>query len=516
MAQFTQAPGFVGYKAYRASSLDGRALGKFTDTNHLYALHQKEPSDYDKKIISLYTQTYTYSNDFMQMIDASTPFYPDTETWKWDITAPYAPPRIVAIPATTAALSTPGVDGQPLEVVFDRKAFYIHDVITWNRKYGQQFTVQMDPKPYSSGGWLYTIVLNVPSNIQTSYASAESLTVGREYERIDVSYGEFDDKLSGLSELAPHITLYDTMAGAYGFEHTITKWADQINLKNANGQPMDLYVYEQYKMNEAGKKVSMGVRWEPFIEAQMRKEMLNTRVKRFIWSKPGTHKTLSGSIVKNVEGLYWKMRNLGNYMSYNRGEFSINMLRGIFGDLFYRRVNMQDRRVKMYTNEAGIEVFMQALKDDMRGSGLVMNVGDNNKFVQGEGLNMEVKYGFNKFYTIDTGTVEVLHLSELDEPTNLSEFGQNKKSTPVFMVFDITPDGDGTPKNNVREVRMKGAPSMTWGYINGRQHYLGHLSSQGMNSSSMFPGYKMWMEDRSDIFVEDLSRMVLIEEVPQF
>jgi len=64
--------------------------------------------------------------------------------------------------------------------------------------------------------------------------------------------------------------------------------------------------------------------------------------------------------------------------------------------------------------------------------------------------------------------MEVVHLLELDEPQTNTEYGQNKKSTPIFIVFDISPEGDGTPKNNVREVRMQGAPSMTWGYVDGR------------------------------------------------
>jgi hypothetical protein len=43
---------------------------------------------------------------------------------------------------------------------------------------------------------------------------------------------------------------------------------------------------------------------------------------------------------------------------------SANLVRSVFGDLFYRRVDVKDRRVKMYTNEAGFDVFQQALKND--------------------------------------------------------------------------------------------------------------------------------------------------------
>lgn len=517
MAEFQQAPGFVGYKAYRMSSMDQRAIGKLTDTNHLASLHRQEPSAYDKAIISIYTQSYTYSNDFMQMIEGSTPYYPDSDSWSWNINVPYTYPKMVAVTAATAANPTPGINGQEFTLVFDRKAFFMHDVITWDVRYGQQFYITRDPQPYNRA-WLYTVTLNVPSNIQTSYADSDSLLVGREWQRVDVSIGEFDQKLSGLPELASTIKLYDTMAGAYGFQHTITKWADQQTLRDEKGNPLDIYVYEKYAYNEPGKKKTLDIRWEPFVESQMRKEMLNMKVKRFIWSKPGTHATggQNQEIKKNVEGLYWKMRNLGNYVTYNRGEFSINLMRSVYGDLFYRRVPLDQRKVKVYTNELGMETFSQALKDDARGSGFTFNVGDNNKFIQGEGQNLAMNYRFNKFYSVDTGWVEVIHLQELDQPQTNSEFGQNKKSTPVYIVFDISPNGDGTPRNNVREVRMKGAPSMTWGYVDGRQSHLGHFASQGMNSASMFPGYTMWMEDRSDIFVEDLSKMVLIEEVPQY
>ncbi len=125
-------------------------------------------------------------------------------------------------------------------------------------------------------------------------------------------------------------------------------------------------------------------------------------------------------------------------------------------------------------------------------------------------------FAFDAMVTRETGRIELIHLKELDLPQSNLEFGQNKKSTPVFFVFDVSPASDGSLLNNIREVRMKGQPSMTWGYIDGRWHHLGFAKSQGMSSANKFPGYTLWMEDRCDVFVEDLSRTVLIEEIPQF
>jgi hypothetical protein len=170
--------------------------------------------------------------------------------------------------------------------------------------------------------------------------------------------------------------------------------------------------------------------------------------------------------------------------------------------------------VKLYTNEAGMEIFRKANKDDLFNSGLTV-IADN-RFIQGSGQNMTVSYAFDSIITSETGRIDVVHLRQLDLPQNNLEFGQNKKSTPIFLVFDVSPNGDGALNDNVREVRYESRPSMTWGYVDGAIHHLGFARSQGMSSSSKDPWYTLWMKDRSDVFIEDLSRTVIIEEVPQF
>jgi hypothetical protein len=117
-------------------------------------------------------------------------------------------------------------------------------------------------------------------------------------------------------------------------------------------------------------------------------------------------------------------------------------------------------------------------------------------------------------YSRATGYVELVHLSELDLPQTPEEYGQNKKSTPIYFIFNISPDSDGQLLSNIREVRRAGVPNMTWGYIDGRASHLGPYASQGMQSANKFPGYEVWMEDRYDVFIEDMTRTFLIEENP--
>ena len=510
-------PGATGFTYARVASMDKRAVGKLTDSNHLESFHSSEPANYDKKIISLYTQSSLYSNDFLDMINKSTPFYIDsnTDAWKWDIQVPYKFPKIIDIPTDTAALSKPGIDGQEFKVILDTNEFSKHSIISvGSRQYGPRWYVTKDPLPWNNG-YLYEVTL-VSDNPTIDYVSATYLAVGIELELVDAAIGEFDQDLLGLPRLGEKITMFESLSAAYGYEHKITEWADDKMLRDNTGKPLDILVYAPQRRNQL-PLTRNDVRWEPFIEFWMRKSMIELKVKRMIWSKPGTVKT-SGSkqeLKRTSAGVYHRMRNNGNLVQYNRGEFSANLIRSVFGDLFYRRVDVKDRSVKMYTNEAGFDVFQQALKNDALNSGLTFVADSGDRFLQGNGQAITYNWAFDSMVSRETGKVQLVHLKELDLPQSNLEFGQNKKSTPVFFVFDVSPTGDGSMVNNIREVRMEGRPSMTWGYIDGTRHHLGFAKSQGMSSANKFPGYELWMKDRCDIFIEDLSRTVLIEEIPQ-
>lgn len=518
MATQRTIPGLTGFTYARVSSMDKRAIGKLTDSNHLESFHTTEPADYDKKIISIYTQSSLYSNDFLDMINKSKPYYIDnnSDSWKWKIEVPYKFPKIIDIPTSTAAYTKPGIDGQEFQIVLDTNEFSKHAILSiGTRQYGPRVYVIKDPQPWNNG-FIYTLNL-VSENPTVDFIAAQFLTIGVELELIDAAIGEFDQDLLGLPRLGEEITMFESLGSAYGFEHAITKWADDKMLKDDKGRALDILVYAMQSRNET-PLTKNSIRWEPFVEYWMRKSMIELKVKKMIWGKPGTVKSAGArqELKRTSAGVYHRMRNNGNLVQYNRGEFSANLIRSVFGDLFYRRVDVKDRRVKMYTNESGFDVFQTALKDDALNSGLTFVADSGDRFMQGSGQHITYNFAFDSMVTRETGRVELVHLRELDLPQTNLEFGQNKKSTPVFMVFDVSPATQGGLLNNIREVRMESAPSMTWGYIDGRQHHLGFAKSQGMSSANKFPGYQIWMEDRCDIFIEDLSRTVLIEEIPQF
>ena len=184
-------PGLVGFTYARVASMDKRAVGKLTDSNHLESFHSTEPADYDKKIISLYTQSSLYSNDFLDMINKSTPFYIDnnSDAWKWDIAVPYKFPKIIDIPISTTALLKPGIDGQEFQLVLDTNEFSKNAIISvGTRQYGPRFYVIKDPLPWNNG-YLYTFTL-VSANPKVDFVNPVFMKIGVELELIDAAIGE--------------------------------------------------------------------------------------------------------------------------------------------------------------------------------------------------------------------------------------------------------------------------------------------------------------------------------------
>jgi len=199
MAEAQFLPGMTGFMYARMSSMDKRALGKLTDSNHLESFRNETPADYDKKIITLYTQTSLYSNDFLDMINKSKPFYIEgnTDVWKWDVNVPYKFPKIVDIPQSTQDLSSPGIDGQEFQLVIDTNEFSKNTKFAiGDRRYGPQVYVIEDPVPYGRA-WLYTLNL-VSDNPLVDFIPSTFLAIGLELFEVDNIIGEFDQDLGGL------------------------------------------------------------------------------------------------------------------------------------------------------------------------------------------------------------------------------------------------------------------------------------------------------------------------------
>lgn len=531
MANYLNGTGTTRFVVQETSSMNRDAIGKLTSTNHLRQFFNEDPAEYDRRIITLFAQTKLYSNDFLNLLNASDPYFinGNTEQFTYEIDVKVELPKIIE--NLSAGIAKPGAAGGNIELIFDKKEFVKGDRITANRRQMDvQLVVQKDPIP-SGKNWRYVFTA-VGGQKATSFIDPKFLRVGTEYIKVDNLVGENTTELSGLGSSASKLKLMYTLCEGYGVEHTVTERANyrqmtrpdgksyELRLTEKNGQVQDLTFFGKTKVGEDGTMQMVDVRWAKTVDVLLQREMLNMRVKKLIWGRSGVWRDENNNLIPVGSGLYEQMKQ-GNYHTFNRGEFSLNIIRRRLSDLYYQRVPMGERKTLIWTNEAGLELVNNELRKEAARLPFTQfsEVGNNViKNVEG-GMHgypaMGIGYTFNEFMSTDAGHVQFKHMPALDDPMTNSEYGENQKAPAVFMIFDISNSTTGMP-TGVRTVRTKGNPSMTWGYINGTTHYLGHAASQGMDSSNMFPGYKMWMKDRVGIFLEDPTRCMIIEEIPSF
>lgn len=504
-------PGTIGYVATQVSSRDKKAIAKLTQANHIYSLTQGYTTPYDKTVVDIWSKTTAgESGGFIEMVNNADVFEVDSDTFHYHLDIEKDPPAILEIPSATASkLTTGAYASDVLDVVYDSDYFTGEDIISSNMMYRDKYQVVSFGGSYGDG-WLYRLKLVGETVNDSTPVDVRDFVVGRKFDKVDYSHGEHDQELSGLSYLKEKIRLYNSIPADYGVTHTITTWADRQVLKNANGDPLDLVVYDQYKVDNKGKAIKTGSKWEPVVEQLIREEMMKIRKNRYLYGDGGVVTTgnRGQERKKLVEGVIPQMRRHGNHVSFPKGSFSINLLRESIGSMFRGKVAMKDRKVLMYANEAGIKLFRQSNKDDLTNSGFTI-IADN-RFIEGSHQDMVVNYGFSEAFTMETGRISVKHLPDLDKESINPE--DRDSDRPIFIIFELGTDSDKI--SNIRQVRWKGETGYTFGYVQGTRSPYGFAASQNMQSANMFNGYQLWQKDHGGLFIEDFSKTMIVEEEP--
>lgn len=492
-------------------------LGKFTDKNLLETMLKTAPDQYDKVMIRLFTDARLYSNDFVDLVmNSGVPYTANDPNgvFTYKIKKRAELPKIMVNLADTTA--RPGIDGQTFELVFDKEAFSVNDIITAHRR-EQEVTIQIvsDFEPYQNF-FKYTCKAIGDS---TDFVHQRFLTVGTEYYKIGNLLGEFTTNLSSLGLIDGSLEVINDVLQQYGIEHTITDWADATKLGvkfDAAGKPLnDITYYSIAEIDVQGNPINVTVGWEPTISKLMRMEMIRMKANTLMWGRKGNGKDEKGRPTRAKAGL-WQQMHLGNVIYYDKGQFSINMLRSAVGDLFYNRVQIKDRHVKIYTNRSGMELASQAMKKDFVGSGFTVQAGDflDNKGTSGatdKRLKMGYAFQFDHFMTVETGLVEFQELEQLNEHATQLELGPGKKTPPIYIILDISGEGG----SNIRECKLGTRPNMMYKYIPGATDS-SIAKMFGNLATSKDPYDTILMKDWCGIFLEDPSRSVLIKEYPQY
>jgi hypothetical protein len=498
--------GRVIANAHMTSSFYSKnGLGKLTDKNFVETMLRTKPDQYDKMMIRLFTDTKLYSNDLIDLVMKSgKPFMVNDPNgvFTYKIKKRAELPKVIVNLASSIA--KPGIDGQEFEIVFDKNVFVVNDIITAHR-YEQETQVQIvsEGEKYQNGFKFRARAIGASGS---DFVNQRFLQVGTEYFKIGNILGEYTTSFSSLGMFDGNLEVMADVLQQYGVEHTITDWADATKLgmqTDASGNPLDITYYSVTDPMAMGEKTKI-VGWEPTVSRLLRMEMMRMKANTLMWGRQGNAKDEKGRPTRAKQGL-WQQLHLGNVIYYDRGQFSLNLIRAAVGDLFYNRVLIKDRNVKIYTNRSGMELAATAIRKDFNGQNFMVDAG---KFMDGKDrLKQGYAFQFDHFMTTETGPVEFVELEQLNEHATFLELGPNKKTPPIFIILDISGQDDA----GIREVKLATRPNMYYQYIPGSVGF----GSQQTVVASKDPYSTYMMKDFAGIFLEDPTKTVIIKEFPR-
>jgi hypothetical protein len=495
--------GRVVANAHMTSSFYSKnALSKFTEKNFVETMLKTKPDQYDKMMLRLFTDTRLYSNDLLDTVMKSEkPFMVNDPNgvFTYKIKKRAELPKIV-IGKSTAQ----GADGAEFELVFDKQAFSVNDIITAHR-YEQETQIQIvsDGERHQNG---FKYKCRAAGATATDTVEVRFLQIGTEYFKITNVLGEYSTSFSGLGLFDGNLEVMADVLNQYGVEHTITDWADATKLgmpTDATGNPMDITYYSVTDPSAESEKTKI-VGWEPTVSRLLRMEMMRMKANMLMWGRQGNTVDEKGRPTRLKPGL-WQQLHLGNVIYYDKGQFSLNLIRSAIGDLFYNRVKLADRRVKIYTNRSGMELASTAIRKDFNGQNFMV---DADKFLDGKDrLKQGYAFQFDHFMTVETGPVEFIELEQLNMHATFVELGPNKKTPPIYIILDVS----GQEGAGIREVKLSTRPNMQYHYIPGTT---GFGQSQTVVASKD-PYSTYIMKDFAGIFLEDPTKTVIIKEYPR-
>lgn len=487
-------------------------LNKFTDKNFVESMLRTKPDQYDKMMLRLFTDTRLYSNDLLETLTKnSTPFYVTDPNgiFTYKIKKRAELPKIIAVYSSGTTSPAPikaGIDGQYFDIVFDKQMFSINDVITAHR-YEQETQVQIVSEGERlQNGFRYRC--RAAGATSADYIDSRFLIVGAEYFKVTMVSGEWTTSFSGLGAFDGELQVMADVLNQAGVEHTITDWAEatQLGMPNdAAGNPLDISYYSVTDPNATKEEKTKIVGWEPTISRLLRMEMMRMKANAMMWGRQGNTQDEKQNKTRLKSGL-WQQYHSGNVVKFDHGQFTLNMIRNGIGDLFYNRVALKDRSVKVYTNRSGMELASDEMRKDFNKNNFMLNA---DKFLDGKDrLKQGYAIGFDHILTTETGPVEFIELEQLNEHATLLELGPDKKVPPIYIITDASMQGGA----NVREVKLKTRPNMYYQYIPGS---VGFGSSQ-TTIATKNPYSTYIMKDFYGAYLEDPSRTIIFKQYPRF
>lgn len=457
-----------------------------------------------------------------------------------------------------------GINNSYFFIVLDRNEYTYEDVITNSKRQGVQLQIAAKRdfigeiiEPYGNG-WKYAVKL--ATNDPEEYVTMDVLTPGTTFVKLANYSGEFDINDSAVSDYnRTGIARMRYLAGQseIGISHSVTSWGDSFRVETSKqGNKFGLSEYTVQAQEAITNFVSvdkatgkpLASTWVPTVIRKMVEELAMMKEYALMWQKPYVKTDAAGKKYRVPAGLYWWIKNFGNYQTYSDFKELPNLIKWIIGYVFAGRYDMpaNERKIKIRTGSGGMIEMHKWFNEYFKGNNqfLIVNDGQNpflKDMITGKDVqNLSFKQPrFISGHFPELGLVEVEHDASLDlvdeDYEQLAYTGSHANSSYMIFIEDVT---SPTFSN-----RAQGAPELDPGYTDtyhnganivmlkpkgyqdttsitpGRGYNPTLYSFFGMNPKQQIAvdqrkGFTMSMLTCGEIFVKDASKMIMLEYVP--
>lgn len=468
------------------------------DTNHLRSyLGELKPQQMDSYINKLFMNRKDHSAPFLTALELKSAtqmlLTGTSDSWSWDFDKPMIPAEVTE--NLEAGNDTPGLGKEPFRIKLDRDWFTYGDVITADRFSGKQVRVVPDGiHRASDGAFIYTVQL--VTDDETEYYPSNLLQRGQQYRKLFAIYGEYNDQGTKVIH-GGKLKMMNSLSGELRTDMSITDWADALTL-----------TVNSVNYDQAGNPVSVNdSRW--FKRAEMAAWAQHRRMKEdyLVFAQVGSNmQSPSAYDVSSSMGL-WQMLHLGNVNYYSN--LTLKKLTESIGDMLYGRVAAEERNVELYTGEAGMILFSNAVQAGVYGLGGLIPL---EKFVDGRGMAMTFGYQFKGYRMPNGGLITLKHLKTLDTADTKAERGTGRYSrlSSTFIGLDMSPD----QVENLKVVKRDTRQDDYWGYVPGTASPYGPI--KGGLSASKKAGYDVWISSRIGLHIQDITKTFILKPTFDF
>lgn len=333
--------------------------GNFVDSQYLGAAYETgKPHVFENTLQKIFSsKSRFFTGKMLTGMTGAKPYGTkeiDTEIYRWYLQG--AEEKCARILENVeSSNTTPGINNTTFRIKLDLDYYAEPDVLMGE---DNDFPLEIIGTPEQDGaGYIYTVRLQ--GDDPTVFFPPYLLEEGREFSKVWTSVAsEYNDQFG--TQQVPSSFKLESQVGAFAQKFTVTDkaWRDQGKLGVE-------FMYTDPKTGKEQKASS----FLPMYEAKMHDELYQSMEAQAWYGKKQTQPSSTGYWKKTGPGLREQLRD--SWIEYYNGALTVERLKNYLMDIFFSRVDEQNRKVVAMTGTLGLTSLAPSMSNHSRKISLI-------------------------------------------------------------------------------------------------------------------------------------------------